>query len=350
MTKKGIEKLREIRASAMTTSTTNTAPKPTLRQHLASERQQYPAIPDAISHLLCVLAAAGQEIGRKVSQVSLLELTGTYGTHNSSGDVQQQLDMLAHDCLISRLTATQTVCAIISEEAEELIQTSSRDSLYTVALDPLDGSLNIDVNAPVGTLFSIYQRVTPCGAVATLADVLQAGDRQIAAGYLLYGTSTMFVYTAGHGVHGFTYDLATEEFRLTHPTIQVPQTGKIYAINDAHFSSFPNAVQQYVHYCRECRYTARYMGALVADFHRNLLQGGIYLYPPTSKNPTGKLRLLLECNALALIAAQAGGAASNGQQAILSTAPHTIHQRTPLYIGSASMVAQLLSYGPCTSY
>lgn len=330
----------------MIMQTQSTSSTPTLAQHLKGEQQQFSDIPLAIPHLLGTLAAASTAIGDYVGSVSLLNLTGTHGTHNPSGDVQQRLDVLAHDCLVRKLEATQAVCAIISEEATDLIPCAGSDGHYVVALDPLDGSLNIDINAPVGTLFAIYQRVTPPGAVATLADVLQAGDRQIAAGYVLYGSSTMLVYTAGHGVHGFTYDSSAEQFVLTHRDIRMPREGKYYAVNDAHFVNFPGYVQQYIQHCRQGHCTARYVGALVADFHRHLLQGGIYMYPPTPKNPNGKLRLLLECNALAMVATQAGGAASNGQQAILSVEPQAIHQRTPLYIGSASMVAQLLSYKP----
>jgi fructose-1,6-bisphosphatase I len=200
------------------------------------------------------------------------------------------------------------------------------------------------VNAPVGTIFSIYQRLSSFGEAVQQEDVLQEGNKQIAAGYILYSTSTMLVYTAGYGVHGFTYDPAIDEFFLSYPKMQMPNDGKVYAINDGYFDTFPNYIQQYVQDCRQRSYSARYMGTLVADFHKHLLQGGIYMYPPTQKNPEGKLRLALECNALAFVAKQAGGTASNGKQSILAIKPNAIHQRVPMYIGSVNMIERLLAY------
>ncbi len=328
----------------MATTPPDATTKCSLAQHL---KEHHHATTPPLAQLLSTLAAAGQEIGAQVSSAHLRGTAGAQGTHNPSGDVQQQLDVIAHDSIVNRLLAVPDVCAIISEEAEGIISPRRHgQGSYVVALDPLDGSLNLGVNAPVGTLFSIWQRTTPQGQEVALADVLQAGEQQLAAGYILYGTAPMFVYTARRGVHGFTHDPATQAFVLTHPAIQMPLEGKSYAVNDGYFLTFPACVQQYIHHCRQRRHAARYAGALVADFHRHLLQGGIYMYPPTANHPAGKLRLLLECNALSLIAEQAGGMASNGSQPVLSVRPHHIHQRTPLYVGSAHMVETLLS---CTA-
>jgi fructose-1,6-bisphosphatase I len=209
---------------------------------------------------------------------------------------------------------------------------------YIVAMDPLDGSSNIDVNVSIGTIFSIYRRKSEVGGPITEADVLQKGSEQVGAGYLLYGSSSMLVYTTGHGVYGFTYEPSLGEFFLSHQLIRTPKSGKIYSVNEGCYNSFEQPVKDYIAYCKEQEFSGRYIGSLVADFHRNLLKGGIYIYPRTSKAPNGKLRLMYECNALAFIVEQAGGMATDGQRRILDIEPTELHQRTPLFIGSEAMV------------
>ncbi|MEM9416751.1 MAG: class 1 fructose-bisphosphatase [Bacteroidota bacterium] len=314
-----------------------------LTQFFKEEQQQLSDLPPALLPILKAIISAGKTINEVVRKLALTGLLGTRGTYNASGDEQQKLDLLAHEAFVHTLAATGEVAAVISEEEADIIVMPNHDGNYVVAIDPLDGSPNIDVNASIGTIFSVYQRRSSQPTPMQAADVLQAGQHQLAAGYILYGTATMLVYTVGNGVHGFTYDPAADDFLLAYQAMKMPQDGKSYAVNDGYFDVFPSYVQRYIQQCRQQGYAARYMGALVADFHRHLLQGGIYLYPPTQKNPEGKLRLTLECNALAFIAKQAGGLASNGHQAILTIQPQTIHQRVPLYIGSQNMVESLLA-------
>jgi len=316
---------------------------PSLDQFFQEEQQQFPHLPKALLPIFAAIAAAGKVVNDVVRRLDLMGIVGSRGVHNFSGDEQQNLDMMAHHCFVRMLVVTEDVCAVISEEAKDILACPNKGGRYVVALDPLDGSPNIDVNAPVGTIFSVYQRRSSQSRPVQQADVLQEGSKQFAAGYILYGTSTMFVYTACHGVHGFTYEPSRGQFFLAHKAMQMPQSGRTYAINDGHCDAFPSYVQRYTRQCRSNGYSARYMGAVVADFHRHLIQGGIYLYPPTQTRPDGKLRLMLECNALALIAEQAGGAASSGQQSILKIQPQFIHQCVPLYIGSANMVQALLA-------
>jgi len=317
--------------------------RPSLDQFLQEEQQQFPDSPEALPRILHAMAAAGKVVNEVVRRLDLADVIGSQGAYNFSGDEQQNLDMMAHHCFVRMLGATEEVCAVISEEETGIIAFTNSYGNYIIALDPLDGSPNIDANAAIGTIFSVYQRRSSQSMPVQQADVLQEGSKQLAAGYILYGTSTMLVYTVRHGVHGFTYEPSIGEFFLAYQAMQMPKDGRNYAINDGHFNTFPSYVQRYIQQCRHHNYAARYMGALVADFHRHLIQGGIYLYPPTLKNPEGKLRLVLECNALALIAEQAGGTASNGQQAILAIQPQAIHQRVPLYIGSTNMVQSLLA-------
>lgn len=317
--------------------------RPSLESFLKEEQQQYTECPEALSPILQAISSASETVHKTVRKLDLADIRGSQGTYNSSGEEQQQLDIFAHNIFVEALEATGVVCAMTSEEEEGIIAFTDSAGNYVVAIDPLDGSPNIDVNAPIGTIFSVYQRCSPRDSPVQEADALQSGQHQLAAGYVLYSTSTMFVYTAGHGVHGFTYDPSVQEFLLAHQNIKMPKDGKSYAINDGYFDVFPGYVQRYIQQCRQQDYAARYMGALVADFHRHLIQGGIYLYPPTHKNLNGKLRLTLECNALAFIAEQAGGVASNGQQPILSIQPQAIHQRVPFYIGSKNMMQNLLA-------
>lgn len=313
----------------------------TLDQFIKAREEELPCASEEFFQLLHGITLAGKLVGSEVNKAGLVDIAGAQGTYNSYGEAQQKLDIMANTCFIHALEKGGAVCAITSEEEEDVVALENKQGKYIVALDPLDGSSNIDVNISIGTIFSIYHRISPVGALVQPKDILQQGSEQIAAGYLLYGTSTMLVYTTGHGVHGFTYAPLLDKFLLSHPNIKTPQEGKIYAINDGYFAMFPEAIRSYIQYCRDRYYKARYIGSLVADFHRNLLKGGIYMYPPIEIAPQGKLRLMFECNALAFLVEQAGGIATDGQQRICTIAPTELHQRAPLYIGSAKMVERL---------
>ena len=290
-----------------------------------------------LSQLLRDLALAGKVVNREMNKAGLINIIGPIGSQNVQGEDQQKLDVLANIRFVRAFTKGQEVCAIISEEDDEVIEIDNNKK-YIVAIDPLDGSSNIDVNVSVGTIFSIYRRISPIGSAVEEQDYLQKGTGQVAAGYILYGSSTMLVYTTGHGVNGFTYDSSLGEYLLSHQNMTIPQDGVIYSINEGSSLSFGDGVKRYIRHCQENQYSGRYIGSLVADFHRNLLKGGIYIYPATKKNPNGKLRLLYECNALAFIAEQAGGKAMDGMQRILEIQPSSMHQRVPFYVGSKNMV------------
>ncbi len=291
-----------------------------------------------LSQLLRDMALAGKVVNREINKAGLINIAGAIGTQNIQGEDQQKLDVLANIRFIRALTKGGEVCAIISEEDEEVIDLSNNKGKYVVAIDPLDGSSNIDVNVSIGTIFSVYRRVTPIGNPIQKEDILQKGDKQVAAGYLLYGSSTMLVYTTGHGVNGFTYEPSLGEYFLSHQDMCIPEEGNIFSINEGSFNSFSSGLKQYIEHCRASEYTARYIGSLVADFHRNLLKGGIYIYPATAKAEKGKLRLMYECNALAFIIEQAGGIASDGKKRILDIEPTEMHQRVPFFVGSKKMV------------
>lgn len=296
-----------------------------------------------LSQLLRDIALSGKVVNREINKAGLINIVGPIGTDNIQGEEQQKLDVLANIRFTRALTKGGEAAAIISEEDEDVTDLNNNGK-YVIAIDPLDGSSNIDVNVSIGTIFSIYRRVSPVGTPITKEDVLQKGSEQVAAGYLLYGSSTMLVYTTGHGVNGFTYEPSLGEYFLSHPDMNIPEGGKIYSVNEGSYNSFPEPVKKYVEYCKENNYSGRYIGSLVADFHRNLLKGGIYFYPQTSSAPNGKLRLMYECNALAFIAEQAGGSASTGTQRILDIEPEEYHQRVPLFIGSKNMVEKAESY------
>ena len=310
----------------------------TLDRFIMRKQEDFPYATGELSQLLRDIALAAKIVNREINRAGLLDVTGAYGNQNVQGEEQQKLDVIANIRFIRALRNGGEVCAIISEEEEDIIQTGNTKGKYIVAMDPLDGSSNIDVNVSIGTIFSIYRRTSETGCDGTTEDCLQNGTRQIAAGYIIYGSSTMLVYTTGHGVNGFTYEPSLGEFFLSHPNIITPQTGNTYSCNEGSLNSFPEGVKNYVEYCREQGYSARYIGSLVADFHRNLLKGGIYIYPSTAKAPNGKLRLMYECNALAFIVEQAGGKATTGTQRIMEIEPTELHQRCPLVIGSAEMV------------
>jgi fructose-1,6-bisphosphatase I len=280
-------------------------------------------------------------VNREINKAGLIDIMGSMGSQNTAGEQQQKLDVLANIRFTRALTKGGEACALISEETESFVDLSN-DGKYVIAIDPLDGSSNIDVNVSIGTIFSVYRRKSKVGLPISDEDILQMGDEQVAAGYILYGSSTMLVYTTGHGVNGFTYEPTLGEYFLSHPDMKMPPTGKIYSINEGSANSFSQEVKGYIQFCKDNNYTARYIGSLVADFHRNLLKGGIYIYPATAKDPAGKLRLMYECNALAFIAEQAGGKASDGKGRVMEIKPKDLHQRTPFYVGSLSMVKQAI--------
>ena len=312
-----------------------------LDRFIMRKQEDFPYATGELSQLLRDIALAGKIVNREINRAGLLDITGAFGQQNVQGEEQQKLDVIANIRFVRALRNGGEVCAIISEEEEDVIQTGNTKGKYIVAMDPLDGSSNIDVNVSIGTIFSIYRRKSESGCDGTLEDCLQNGTEQVAAGYIIYGSSTMLVYTTGNGVNGFTYEPSLGEFFLSHPDIKTPQTGNIYSCNEGGLNSFPEGIKQYLNYCRENGYSARYIGSLVADFHRNLLKGGIYIYPSTAKAPNGKLRLMYECNALAFIVEQAGGKATDGSRRIMDIQPTELHQRCPLIIGSAEMVEKV---------
>ena len=312
----------------------------TLSQHLKNSRWRGD---DDLAELLTTLALAATRISREVNRAGLVDILGFTGEHNVQGEAVRKLDVLAHDVLIEVLRPSGYVCALASEEAEHPLFLAPNEPRgpYVVLFDPLDGSSNIDAGITIGTIFSIYRARS---ADATLTDLLQSGGRQVAAGYALYGSSTLFVYTAGVGVHGYTLDADVGEFRLTHGNLRMPGRGTIYSANEANYPRWCAGVQRYIDGLKTAdgptAYSARYVGSLVADFHRTLLYGGLFLYPADPRDaPNGKLRLLYEAAPLARIAEAAGGRASTGDGDILALQASDLHQRVPLFIGSAADVS-----------
>lgn len=298
------------------------------------------------SRLLNDIGIAAKIVNRDVNRAGLAGILGFEGSVNVQGESQKKLDVMANNEFIKALRSGKQCAAIISEENEDVVifdDETTENAKYIVALDPLDGSSNIEVNVPIGTIFAIYRRKS-VGKKVTMEDVLQAGTELVCGGYIIYGSSTMLVYTTGQGVNGFTYDPTCGLFVLSHENIKIADTGNIYSINEANYIWFAEGVKKYIKYCQEDDpetnrpYTTRYIGSLVSDFHRNLLRGGIYIYPGTLKNPKGKLRLMYECVPVAFLAEQAGGKASDGFHRILDIQPEHIHQRSPLFIGSVQMV------------
>ena len=319
----------------------------TLNEFIINRQTEHPEAKGDLSRLLHHIGIAAKIVNKKINKAGLVDILGEAGEVNVQGEDVKKLDVFANDHFMAAIKASGEVCAVASEENQEIITFDnglSRDGQYIVCMDPLDGSSNIEVNVSVGTIFSIYRRLSPGGEQADLSDFLQPGIRQVAAGYVIYGSSTMLVYTTGEGVDGFTLDPGIGEFCLSHPRIRTPDTGKIYSINEGNYVHFPMGVKKYIKYCQEIDpdtdrpYTSRYIGSLVSDFHRNLLKGGIFIYPETQAAPEGKLRLIYECNPIAFIAEQAGGAASNGTIRTVEQVPATLHQRVPFYVGSRAMV------------
>jgi fructose-1,6-bisphosphatase I len=319
----------------------------TLSQFIAEQQARFPEASGDLSKIFRDIKLAAKIVNRDIRKAGLVDILGTHGTTNVQGEEVKKLDVLANEEFISSLTLGGECCAIISEEEDGIIHVNSDvsgDAKYIVAMDPLDGSSNIDVNATIGTIFSIYRRISPTGTPVTDEDCLQKGIQQVAAGYVIYGSSTMLVYTTGQGVNGFTLDSSIGDFCLSHPDIQIPKDGSIYSINEGNYAEFTPGLKKYIEYCKSVEggkkaYSARYIGSLVADFHRNLLKGGIFMYPATDKAPNGKLRLMFECNPMAFIAEQAGGIATDGKgRRIMDIKPTDIHQRVPVYVGSENMV------------
>lgn len=318
----------------------------TLGQFIIERQADFPYAKGELSRLLRDIAIAAKIINREVNKAGLVDILGDSGEKNLHGEEVKNLDIYANKQLISALSVGGECCVIGSEENEKIIPIDnavSANAKYVVLFDPLDGSSNIDVNVSVGTIFSIYRRSSLSGP-GTLQDCLQRGTEQVASGYVIYGSSTMLVYTTGNGVNGFTYDPSIGEFCHSHPDMKIPKDGNIYSINEGNHIHFPEGIKKYIKYCQEDDkatnrpYTSRYIGSMVADFHRNLIKGGIFIYPETAKKPKGKLRLLYECNPLAFIVEQAGGKATNGSKRILEIEPLELHQRTTILIGSENMV------------
>ncbi|MCW5910048.1 MAG: class 1 fructose-bisphosphatase [Cyclobacteriaceae bacterium] len=314
-----------------------------LDRFIKNNQDQFQYASGELSQLLRDIALASKVVNREVNKAGLIDIMGPMGSQNTGGEQQQKLDVLANIRFTRALTKGGEACALISEETESYVDLNN-DGRYVIAIDPLDGSSNIDVNVSIGTIFSIYRRKSPTGKPIQKEDILQPGAEQVAAGYILYGSSTMLVYTTGHGVNGFTYESTLGEYVLSHPNMKMPVDGKIYSVNEGFANSFTKPVLDYIQYCKDQQYTARYIGSLVADFHRNLLKGGIYIYPATGKDNKGKLRLMYECNALAFLAEQAGGHASDGHRRILEIRPKDLHERTPFYVGSKNMVEKAVSF------
>ncbi|KAA5827634.1 class 1 fructose-bisphosphatase [Algibacter amylolyticus] len=320
--------------------------KQTLGEFIIENQSSFKYSSGELSSLLNSIRLAAKVVNHEVNKAGLVDIIGAAGDTNIQGEDQQKLDVYANEKFIQTLTKRNIVCGIASEEEDDFISINSQDenhqNKYIVLIDPLDGSSNIDVNVSVGTIFSIYRRVTPVGTEVTLDDFLQKGSRQVAAGYVVYGTSTMIVYTTGDGVNGFTLNPAIGSFYLSHPNMEFPEDGTIYSVNEGNYIHFPQGIKNYIKYCQQEEddrpYTSRYIGSLVSDFHRNMIKGGIYLYPQSSKNPQGKLRLLYECNPMAFLAEQANGKSSDGFTRTMDVEPTELHQRVPFICGSKNMV------------
>jgi fructose-1,6-bisphosphatase I len=316
----------------------------TIERYIIEQEKLYPEATGELSGLLYDLALAAKMIANKVRSAGLADILGATENENVQGEIQQKLDVLANEIIIKALDHAGRLCAMASEEEPDIIQIPDkfRCGKYCLLFDPLDGSSNIDVNVPVGTIFSVLKKVSP-GSRGVMADMLQAGAEQVAAGYVIYGSSTMLVYTTGQGAHGFTLDPSLGEFLLSHPNIRIPDAGRYLSVNASYQDQWDEPVKNLMQYYRGADGTrpalnTRYVGSLVADFHRNLLGGGIFAYPSNKRNKHGKLRLLYEANPLAYIVEQAGGAATDGTERILDIVPTELHQRTPLFIGSKSDV------------
>jgi fructose-1,6-bisphosphatase I len=324
----------------------------TLNEFILDRQADFPGASGELSRILNDIAVAAKIVSRDVRRAGLVDdILGAHGEVNIQGEEQQKLDVVADQQFIRMFEMGGEICGIASEENDDFLafeNEHAKKGKYVVLFDPLDGSSNIDVNVSIGTIFSIYKRKSERGTLATLEDMLQPGTDQIAAGYVLYGSSTMLVYTTGKGVNGFTLDPSIGEFCLSHPNMRTPETGRLYAMNEGNIDVCEQGVKDYIHFCQQVHadgkpYSGRYIGSLVADFHRNLIKGGIYIYPATDQSPEGKLRLLYECNPLAMVAEQAGGLATGGTNRILDIKPERLHQRVPFFVGSKQMVEKAIA-------
>lgn len=329
----------------------------TLGQFILEKQADFQYAKGELSRLLRDIGIAAKIVNREVNKAGLVDILGEAGSTNVQGESQKKLDIYANEQFISALKHGGECCIVVSEENDEYIHIEgevSKDAKYIVAIDPLDGSSNIDVNVSVGTIFSIYRRKSVHGK-ATLEDILQKGVEQVAAGYVIYGSSTMLVYTTGKGVNGFTLDPSIGEFCLSHPNMRIPKDGHIYSINEGYYTHFPDGVKKYIKYCQvedtktQRPYTSRYIGSMIADMHRNMILGGIFIYPITASAPNGKLRLVYECNPIAFIIEQAGGKASNGYERILDLDVTELHQRSAIFMGSENMVKKAEEMMACFS-
>jgi fructose-1,6-bisphosphatase I len=318
----------------------------TLGEFIIENQEAFPYSSGELSRLIRSLRLAAKVVNHEVNKAGLVDILGLHGDTNIQGEDQQKLDVYANETFIQTLINREIVCGIASEENDDFITISGKNNdnknKYVVLMDPLDGSSNIDVNVSVGTIFSVYRRVTPIGTPVTSEDFLQPGNKQVAAGYIIYGTSTMLVYTTGCGVNGFTLNPALCSWYLSHPDMKFPENGRIYSMNEGNYVHFPEGVKKYIKYCQEEKddrpYTSRYIGSMVSDIHRNMIKGGIFIYPKSSKANNGKLRLLYECNPMAFIVEQAGGKATDGFNRIMDIQPKELHERAPFFCGSKNMV------------
>ncbi len=324
----------------------------TLNEFILERQAEFPFATGELSRILNDISLASKIVNREVNRAGLVDVLGAQGNVNIQGEQQQKLDVIADERFIQAFKSGGEICGIASEENDDFVafeSEMSKKGKYVVLFDPLDGSSNIDVNVSIGTIFSIFRRISPVGELATIDDMLQKGTEQVAAGYVLYGSSTMLVYTTGCGVNGFTLDPSIGEFCLSHPDMKIPEMSRLYSMNEGNLLICEEGIRQYIKFCQQVDpptgrpYSGRYIGSLVADFHRSLIKGGIYIYPDTTLNPEGKLRLIYECNPLAFIAEQAGGLATTGRKRILDLQPKRLHQRAPFFIGSKKMVEQVMA-------
>src|SRR6056297_3143341 len=322
----------------------------TLDEYIIQSQNRFPGATGELSQLLRDIGLAAKIISREVNKAGITSLLGVDGSTNIHGESVKKLDLFADEQLISALNRSLITCMVISEENDGAVHLSSEGGKYIVYLDPLDGSSNIDVNVSIGSIFSVYMRKPRYGSELDEKDALQPGTRQIAAGYVLYGSSTIMVYTTGMGVSAFTLDPGIGEFILSDDSFEIPEYGKIYSINEGSYNSWDYGLKKYIKYCQEedpetgRPYSARYIGSMVADIHRTLIKGGIFIYPSSKRYPQGKLRLMYECNPLSFIIEQAGGIATNGNERIMEIAPSAIHQQTPIYIGSKENVDKVTEF------
>ena len=324
----------------------------TLDEFIINNQNSFKYSSSEFSRLINSITLAANVVNHKLNKAGLVDIIGETGKTNVQDEKQQKLDVYANNKFRDTLINRNIICGYASEEDESFISVNSDDknnqNSYVVLIDPLDGSSNIDVNVSVGTIFSVYRRISEIGNSVSIDDFLQKGRNQVAAGYIIYGTSTMLVYTNGDGVNGFTLDPAIGSFYHSHANLKFPKKGSIYSVNEGNYLQFPDYLKKYLKFCQmeedNRPYTSRYIGSLVSDFHRNLIKGGIFMYPSTSKNPKGKLRLLYECNPISFICEQAGGLAIDGEENILDIQPDALHQRIPFYCGSEKMINQLQTF------